>query len=167
MLRYLLVSFVLLVLSGCSTTAPEPKPLPIKKHTLLTPTHTEQKDMPLRAKLYAAYEKYAGVKYCYGGTNKSGIDCSALVQNIYKEAFGIHIPRTTKEQIKIGKKVSKKELREGDILFFRTSYKTLHSAIYLQKGEFIHASSKHGVSLSSIHNPYWRNKYLQARRIFF
>ena len=95
------------------------------------------------------------------------MDCSALVQRIYKEAFNIKLPRTTKEQIKVGKAVSKKALKEGDILFFKTSYNVLHSGIYLEKGEFIHASSTEGVILSNIHNPYWRAKYYQARRLLY
>jgi lipoprotein Spr/probable lipoprotein NlpC len=65
----------------------------------------------------------------------------------------------------VGKRVSKKSLKEGDILFFKTSYRVMHVGIYLERGEFIHTSSKHGVTLSNIHNPYWRAKYYEARRI--
>jgi lipoprotein Spr/probable lipoprotein NlpC len=160
MIRFFSAFVLLLTLSSCSTTKPQ-------KSLILTPSHATEANRPTLAKLYDLYEKYAGVKYCYGGTNQNGIDCSALVQNIYKEAFGITIPRTTKQQIKVGILVEKKSLKEGDILFFKTSYKNLHSAIYLEKGEFIHASSKHGVTRSSIHNPYWRARYLEARRILY
>lgn len=154
-----------LLFSACSTTQPKYKKLP--------PQQTKKRSYKLHKKnfvtttLYKEYEKWAGVQYCYGGASKRGMDCSALVQRIYKEAFNIKLPRTTKEQIKVGKAVSKKALKEGDILFFKTSYNVLHSGIYLEKGEFIHASSTEGVILSNIHNPYWRAKYYQARRLLY
>ena len=160
----------LLLLTSLMFVACSSKPQPYKKISLKTQKHPHinlQNKTPILQRLYASYEEWAGVKYCYAGESKNGIDCSALVQTIYKEAFGIHLPRTTKEQIKVGKRVSKKALKEGDILFFRTSYHVLHSGIYLEKGEFIHASSKYGVMLSNIHNPYWRAKYFQARRVLF
>ena len=161
-----LLILLILLFSACSTTKnPRPKPLPVKIQHKST-YHFKKKNY-VTTKLFLSYEKWLGTNYCYGGVDKNGVDCSALVQSIYKEAFNIKIPRTTKAQIKIGKRVSKKDLKEGDLLFFKTSYKTLHSAIYLERGEFIHASSKHGVTLSSIHNPYWRAKYYQARRLLY
>lgn len=156
---------IALLFLACSTTQPKYKKLP--------PQQTKKRSYNLHKKnfvtttLYKEYEKWAGVQYCYGGTSKKGMDCSALVQRIYKEAFNIKLPRTTIEQIKVGKAVSKKALKEGDILFFKTSYNVLHSGIYLEKGEFIHASSTEGVILSNIHNPYWRAKYYQARRLLY
>ena len=117
-------------------------------------------------KLYSSYKKWAGTPYCYGGEGHNGIDCSALVQKIYKEAFNLQLPRTTKEQLKVGKAVHKNDLKEGDLLFFKTSYKALHTGIYLEKGNFIHASSKYGVKISNIRNSYWRKNYYLARRLF-
>jgi lipoprotein Spr/probable lipoprotein NlpC len=156
---------LLLFLTACSSRE-QPKPLPIplpqKKKAI---NYTLHKQNFVTQQLFSAYKKWAGTHYCYGGENTKGIDCSALVQKIYKEAFNMDIPRTTKEQIKIGYKVSKSNLQEGDILFFKTSYKTLHSGIYLERGYFIHTSSKKGVTISTIHNPYWRAKYYQARRV--
>ncbi len=151
--------------SACSSTPKTYKKLPTSHKTHVT--YKLQKKNFVTTTLYKEYEKWAGVKYCYAGEDKNGIDCSALVQRIYKEAFNIKLPRTTKQQIKVGKRVSKKSLKEGDILFFKTSYTVLHTGIYLEKGEFIHASSRYGVMLSNIHNPYWRAKYYQARRLLF
>ena len=156
----------ILLLSGCST-APKPyKKIPLQQQKSKV-SYELHKHNFVTEQLYKVYEKYARVKYCYGGNDANGFDCSALVQRIYKEAFNINLPRTTHGQIKEGRRVSKSELKEGDILFFQTSYNVLHSGIYLERGEFIHASSRHGVILSNIHNPYWRAKYYQARRILF
>ena len=155
----------LFLFSACSSAPKTYKKLPTSHKNHIT--YKLQKKNFVTTTLYKEYEKWAGVKYCYAGEDKNGIDCSALVQRIYKEAFNIKLPRTTKQQIKVGKRVSKKSLKEGDILFFKTSYSVLHTGIYLEKGEFIHASSKYGVILSNIHNPYWRAKYYQARRLLF
>jgi len=154
-----------LFFSACSTTH--------QKYKKLSPPQAKKTSYKLHKRnfvtstLYKEYEKWAGVQYCYGGDNANGIDCSALVQTIYKEAFNIELPRTTKKQLRVGKSIPKSKLKEGDILFFRTSYRVLHSGIYLERGNFIHSSSKYGVTLSSIHNPYWRAKYYTARRILY
>ena len=161
-LLYLFI--IALLFTSCSTTPKTYKKVPLKQQKI---SYKLKKKNHVTTKLYDAYKRWAGVKYCYAGESKNGIDCSSLVQTIYKEAFHIKLPRTTKEQIKVGKRVQKSALKEGDILFFKTSYHVLHSGIYLEKGKFIHASSKYGVILSNIHNPYWRAKYFQARRILF
>ncbi|QOP45031.1 C40 family peptidase [Sulfurimonas paralvinellae] len=153
------------IVTACSTAPKSYKPLPLQHKTKVK--YKLHKQNFVTRQLYKEYKKYAGVQYCYGGNDANGFDCSALVQRIYKEAFNINLPRTTKQQLKRGKKVSKNSLKEGDLLFFQTSYHVLHSGIYLERGDFIHASSKHGVMLSNIHNPYWRAKYYQARRLLF
>ena len=164
----LFLFFWLFFFSACSTKrAPyiEPKHPPLLKHQ--PHSYKLHNKNHITTKLLLSYEKWQGVKYCYGGESNNGIDCSSLVQQIYKEAFHIKLPRTTKEQIKKGIKITKKELKEGDLLFFKTSYKELHTGIYLEKGNFIHASSKYGVSLANIHNPYWRSRYYQAKRLLY
>lgn len=160
-MRTLLLPFLAVFLfSACSTH---------KKYNALSKYHsnnyTIQEHNTIKQRLYQSYKKWAGVHYCYGGADHSGIDCSALVQQIYKEAFHLNIPRTTKQQITIGTAVVKKDLKEGDLLFFKTSYKGLHSGIYLQNGDFIHSSSKYGVTLSNLKNPYWKKRYYKARRL--
>lgn len=154
-----------LLFSACSTTQQTYKKLS-SRQAKKTSYKLHKKNF-ITTTLYKEYKKWAGVRYCYGGEDENGIDCSALVQRIYKEAFNIKLPRTTKQQIKVGKSISKQLLQEGDILFFKISYNNLHSGIYLEKGKFIHASSKYGVTLSSIHNPYWRAKYYKAKRCLY
>jgi len=161
-------SFLLLFLtlfSACSTMQKPPlKPLHYQQNEQ---AHILQKQNQITTKLYRAYKKWAGVNYCYGGEDLDGVDCSALVQQIYKEAFHIHIPRTTRDQLKTGISVTKKDLKEGDLLFFKIASKGLHTGIYLQNGNFIHASSKYGVRISNLDNPYWKAHYYQAKRLLF
>ena len=160
-MKKLLVSLVFILFFVACSSQPTPH------YSLDQPSYKLQNENLITQKLYRSYRKWQGVPYCYGGESKECIDCSAFVQKIYKEAFDIKLPRTTKEQLKVGLLIPKKELKEGDLLFFRTSYKGLHTGIYLENGNFIHASSSYGVKVSSIKNSYWKSHYYQARRILF
>lgn len=110
------------------------------------------------------YSTWEGVRYKFGGTDKEGIDCSAFIQKIYRN-FDFHLPRTTREQIKIGKTIQKHELKFGDLVFFKTSKTSRHVGIYIGNQEFIHASTKFGVTTSSLENSYWIKRYEKSRRI--
>ncbi len=111
------------------------------------------------------YAKWDGTPYKYGGTSLKGVDCSSLIQIIYKDAFGITIPRTSKNQAKIGYKIKRKDAKEGDLVFFKTGHNSRHSGILIANGKFIHSSTRYGVIISSLNNPYWKSKYWQIRRV--
>jgi len=117
------------------------------------------------SKLEKVYQKYKGVKYRYGGTDKRGFDCSGFVQRAYQEAFQIQLPRTTKAMMKTGKKIAKNELKPGDLVFFHPTRKYYHVGIYMGDGIFMHASSSRGISKSKMDMKYWRKSYVTARRI--
>jgi len=119
----------------------------------------------VKRQLLKQYKKWKGTPYRYGGTSLSGVDCSAFVQNTFHSKLGYKIPRTTRTQIKVGKKVSKSKLKVGDIVFFKTGRNALHNGIYLGGSQFMHASSSKGVTLSSLNNSYWKRTYLTSRRI--
>jgi len=115
--------------------------------------------------LYNEYKKWIGTNYKLGGQSLKGIDCSSFIQQVYYNAFGLHIPRTTKEQAKVGKKISKNELYPGDMIFFKTGWNIRHVGIIIENGKFIHTSTKYGVTTSSVQNPYWKSNYWQSRRV--
>lgn len=119
----------------------------------------------VRKQLLRQFKRWEGTPYRYGGTSLRGVDCSAFVQNTYRVKFKKQIPRTTRTQIKVGKKIKKSQLKEGDIVFFKTGRNSLHNGIYMGGGKFMHASSSKGVTLSSLNNRYWRKKYLTSRRV--
>lgn len=108
-----------------------------------------------------------GVKYRYGGTSPSrGFDCSGLVQYSHKSA-GLNLPRTTGQQYKASKRVSRKYLKAGDLVFFKTavSRPISHVGIYLGNNKFIHApSSGKRVKISSMTEKYWRKRFTGAGR---
>ena len=113
---------------------------------------------------------WANTPYKHGGTTRQGIDCSSYTMVLYKELFKIELPRTAKQQERIGKKIDRVALRAGDLVFFRTKglgpfLKKRHVGIYLGGGEFTHASTSKGVMVSSLENSYWRKAYKVARRV--
>lgn len=116
-----------------------------------------------------AAKKYMGVPHCMGGISMRCIDCSGLVLNVFASK-GIELPHNAEAQSKLGKLVkSKDSLEKGDIVFFKGSYKTnhfiTHSGIYAGNNSFIHASVGSGVTITSLDDPWWRKKYVFAKRI--
>lgn len=113
-------------------------------------------------------KKMLGVKYRYGGTSPNrGFDCSGLVQYSHKAA-GINLPRTTGQQFKAAKRISRRFLKAGDLVFFKTSLARLvsHVGIYLGNNKFIHApSSGKRVKINSMKEKYWRKRFTGAGRI--
>lgn len=116
-------------------------------------------------KILTHYVEWEGVNYKLGGNSAKGIDCSAYMQRVFKDEFSFSLPRSTGEQIKLGSRVAKDELDTGDLLFFKTSSRQLHVGVYIGEGQFIHASTSVGVTISKLDDTYWREHYKQARRI--
>lgn len=116
--------------------------------------------------IIATAKKYIGVPYVWGGSAPSGFDCSGLVQYVFKQ-HGITLNRTTKTQYQHGTFVAKSNLQPGDLVFFQNTYTAgiSHVGIYIGSGEFIHASSSQGVTISSLSNSYWSSHYYGARRV--
>jgi len=165
-MQFVFLVLTLFLLSGCSTKFVQKHKLPSRPHsTSQQPTYKLKSDSSIKVALYNEYRKWDKTPYRLGGNSFSGVDCSSLVQSIYKDSLGVSVPRTTRDQAKVGYWVAKNQLKEGDLLLFKTGYNVRHSGIYLENGNFINASTKHGVTISSIHNPYWKSKYWQSRRV--
>lgn len=119
----------------------------------------------IRKLLYSQYNDWQGVRYQKGGLNRSGIDCSGFVHLTFKSKLGMHLPRTTSMQAKLGKYINKSDLKAGDLVFFKTGSGSSHVGIYLEKNRFLHASQKKGVTISRLDETYWNNNYWKSVRI--
>lgn len=125
----------------------------------------EKNRATIQRKLLSSYSRWLGTPYAWGGDSKSGIDCSALTRRVYRETFGIELPRTAAEQVQKGKRVSASNLRPGDIVFFKTNGTTNHTAVYVGNSLFINASSSKGVVMSSLESPYWKKYFKYGVRV--
>lgn len=117
----------------------------------------------IRRALLEQHERWSGTPYRLGGTTQRGVDCSALVQNVYLDTFDITLPRTTRGLVKKGHEIKRQDLRAGDLVFFRPPGNR-HVGIYVGEGYFLHTSSSKGVIISQLNNTYWQRYYWQARR---
>lgn len=115
---------------------------------------------------------YTGTPYKWGGTTRSGMDCSGLLINSFK-TIDYSIPRTSAEQSKIGKKVRMDDLKKGDLVFFATGKKkrkVTHVGLVTavrgpEKITFIHASSSLGVTETNLYSDYYVKRFRYGRRI--
>ncbi len=137
----------------------QPLPLPA------LPASTPGNDGPL-GELTTTALSYLKTPYRFGGSSSKGIDCSAFVQKVFGSK-GIDLPRTAREQFQVGARVPVEELAGGDLIFFRTYAKyPSHVGIYLGNGKMVHASPRsHRVVVSTIDTPYFRKRFLGARRL--
>jgi len=118
-----------------------------------------------RSLLVRVAKTFLGVPYKLGGSTLRGIDCSAFVRKIY-EIFNIELPRTTREQFKIGKKVDMAQLEEGDLVFFRRRGDRAHVGIYVGDNQFVHASSySREVKIDHLNTPYYSQRFLRGVRV--
>lgn len=122
-------------------------------------------DQIYNEKLYSCIDGWLGVKYKWGGNDKTGVDCSGFTNAVYREVYNYQLKRSAYDIIKECKEIDKKELSEGDLVFFDISSKNSHVGIYLANNKFVHASTSKGVMISDINEAYWTKYWGRAARI--
>jgi cell wall-associated NlpC family hydrolase len=113
--------------------------------------------------------KYKGTKYRFGGTSKKGLDCSGLVARIYEDLKMKRVPRASAALYKSGEPVKLNDLRPGDLVFFKNTYRRgiSHVGIYAGHNKFVHASNeRRGVTITPLSDPYYQLHYAGARRLY-
>lgn len=123
---------------------------------------------PEPGELMRTARDHLGVPYVWGGLGEGGYDCSGFVNKVYAEN-GYDLPRTSREQFKIGSDVPKSALGTGDLLFFVSNpgdLRITHVAMYVADDEFIHAAMGKGqVTYDRLTSRYYAQRFFGARRV--
>lgn len=122
----------------------------------------------VRREIVRTARSFIGVPYLWGGNTQDGLDCSGFTMAVYR-LNGLNLPRSSREQFETGHFVSKAELREGDLVFFRTAAadKISHVGVYVGEDEFIHAPGRgRTISTGSFRNGYFLRQYAGGRNYF-
>ncbi|SEB94596.1 NlpC/P60 family protein [Tenacibaculum sp. MAR_2009_124] len=122
-------------------------------------------------KVISIANSYLNTPYRGGGTTKSGMDCSGLVQTSFKE-IDIKLPRSSSDMSDFGKEVSWKDIKPGDLLFFNIdrlqgSINHVGLVTEIKKPDiyFIHSTTKKGVIINSLQENYWASSFAKAKRV--
>jgi hypothetical protein len=158
----MLLSLLLLLFTGC-----KPNPYPKNPHYEVKKPKVIYS--PDKKNLEKMVKQLQGSPYVWAEEGPDRFDCSGFTYYMYG-SMGIEIPRVAREQAKVGKKVSPKELQYGDLIFFATDKrhprKITHVGMYLGDGWFTHASTvKHEVIYSNLFtSPYYKKRLRVCRR---
>jgi hypothetical protein len=161
---YSYATLSLLTLSLLTACKPNPHP----KHPHYEIKKPKVVHTPNKKNLQKMVKKLQGSPYVWAEEGPNNFDCSGFTYYMYG-SMGINIPRVAREQAKVGKKISMKELQYGDLIFFATSHnrhKITHVGMYLGDGWFTHASTvKNEVVYSNLFtSPYYKKRLRVCRR---
>ena len=123
--------------------------------------------LSLRNNVVHAAERWLGVPYLFGGCSAKGVDCSCLVQLVFRE-MGINLPRTAAEQFAATGRVAPEALRPGDLVFFANTYTPgiSHVGIYIGGGRQINAPIEgQAVSIQPAFDGYWGTHFVAGGRV--
>nr|WP_240966316.1 NlpC/P60 family protein [Pseudoflavitalea sp. G-6-1-2] len=119
-------------------------------------------------RLFDFIESWYGTRYRYGGNDKSGIDCSAFAKTFISSIYNVNLPRTSASQYDNSERISKSELREGDLVFFKTMGRrkgVSHVGVYLRNNKFLHASTSNGVIINDLNDNYYATHFAGCGRV--
>ena len=132
------------------------------KYALLMDVSVEELN---NIKLLQYIDEWYGTRYRFGGTNHTGIDCSAFSSGLMSEVFSVELPRMAKDQFNACQRLRREQLQEGDLVFFHTTRKGVsHVGVYLMNNKFVHASVNNGVTISDMSDGYYLKTFVGGGR---
>jgi cell wall-associated NlpC family hydrolase len=164
LIRAVLTAAAALILGACATTPHDiPRPPESPAAPLAPPAQIPAPDP--RTLMVDGAMSMLGQPYRFGGAEPGGFDCSGLV--FYAAAAaGIHVPRTTAEQLKFGVPIPRHDLRAGDLIFMHLAHKELLVGLALDNQRFVHAPSRGGhVRIDSLTASPYSKGFIGARRV--
>ena len=166
------ISILLLLLFGsCKSSRNSVKVKPADRETAVTPVphrlSSSSVDTEMGRRLVSEAHKWLGVPYSYGGNSRKGVDCSGMVVAVYRDAASLKLPRSSADQHRYCRDISRKDLEAGDLVFFKGSSKgkVSHVGIYIGDNKMIHASSSRGVIVSDLAEKYYISHYHASGRV--
>lgn len=166
------ISILLLLLFGsCKSSRNSVKVKPADRETAVTPVphrlSSSSVDTEMGRRLVSEARKWLGVPYSYGGNSRKGVDCSGMVVAVYRDAASLKLPRSSADQHRYCRDISRKDLEAGDLVFFKGSSKgkVSHVGIYIGDNKMIHASSSRGVIVSDLAEKYYISHYHASGRV--
>jgi len=129
----------------------------------------EPTSLRFRQQIMRAIDDYLGTPYKWGGENVRGMDCSGFVKVVFQQVSGLNLPHSVEKLAREGKPVLLPDLQFGDLIFFRKSGsgQLFHVGIYLGSGNFAHASTQNGVTISSLSETYYKRRAAFGRRLMY
>jgi lipoprotein Spr len=123
----------------------------------------EINNIPLLQKI----DEWWGTPYVLGGSSKRGVDCSYFTLDVMNAIYNTNLKRTAAEQYTQSEKIDWTDLKEGDLIFFKTdaSRSISHVGIYMTNNKFAHASTSQGVTISDLSEPYWQKRLYSLGRV--
>jgi cell wall-associated NlpC family hydrolase len=168
MSRPLLLLVFLSLLAACGSIRPAPRYTDSTSSGAVV-RELEERRHATPSRLARVVDSYLGIPYKWGGTTRAGMDCSAFTRAIFRETYGVELPRTSKQMYGVGRAIPKEQnLKPGDLVFFKNTYSgpgVSHVGIYIGNGRFAHASSSKGGTITPLDNPYFQPRYIGARRV--
>ena len=132
------------------------------KYAIITDMPVEQLN---NLDLLKQIDHWWGTRYCLGGNDESCIDCSAFTQIILRNVYGVNVPRTAQQQYDFSTHIKDKDLKEGDLVFFKSGRSISHVGLYVANNKFVQASTSGGVTITDLDDAYWSKKYVGAGRV--
>ena len=120
-------------------------------------------NIPLLKKI----DEWYGTPYYYGGSTKNGVDCSYFTLDVMQGVYNIGLKRTAAEQYEQTSRINWEDLKEGDLIFFKTEgpNRISHVGIYLSNNKFVHSSVRNGVTISDLSDPYYQRTLFSMGRL--